>query len=145
MFCLSNVCRGFFYVTLIAFRNGNSIPTGQKAKEATELALKDNSQLMEIEFPTAGLGSVPGDGEGGIEMTGSIQLIREFCDLLVIPEKATKTRIISLWFRMNFIVYTVSLEKALLLAIALFIWFTPLRDKYTFYWRKQSSGSSENK
>ncbi|KAH0741395.1 hypothetical protein KY290_034438 [Solanum tuberosum] len=93
MFCLSNVCRGFFYITLIAFRNGNSIPTGQKAKEATELALKDNRQLMEIEFPTAGLGSVPGDGEGGIEMTGSIQLIREFCDLLVIPEKATKTRI----------------------------------------------------
>ncbi|KAH0645652.1 hypothetical protein KY285_033694 [Solanum tuberosum] len=65
----------------------------QQAKEATELALKDNRQLMEIEFPTAGLGSVPGDGEGGIEMTGSIQLIREFCDLLVIPEKATKTRI----------------------------------------------------
>ncbi|KAK6782871.1 hypothetical protein RDI58_020667 [Solanum bulbocastanum] len=66
----------------------------QQAKEATELALKDNRQLMEIEFPTAGLGSVPGDGEGGIEMTGSIQLIREFCDLLVIPEKATKTRIV---------------------------------------------------
>ncbi|KAL0371948.1 UNVERIFIED_CONTAM: hypothetical protein Scaly_0876400 [Sesamum calycinum] len=32
----------------------------------------------EIEFPTAGLDSVPGDGEGGIEMTGSMQLIREF-------------------------------------------------------------------
>ncbi|KAF3685398.1 hypothetical protein BC332_00938 [Capsicum chinense] len=65
----------------------------QQAKQATELALKDNRQLMEIEFPTAGLGSVPGDGEGGIEMTGSMQLIREFCDLLVISEKATKTRI----------------------------------------------------
>ncbi|XP_060207749.1 protein LPA3 [Lycium barbarum] len=65
----------------------------QQATEATELALEDNKQLMEIEFPTAGLGSVPGDGEGGTEMTGSMQLIREFCDLLVIPEKATKTRI----------------------------------------------------
>ncbi|XP_055820971.1 protein LPA3 [Solanum dulcamara] len=65
----------------------------QQAKEATELALKNNRQLMEIEFPTAGLGSVPGDGEGGTEMTGSMQLIREFCDLLIIPEKATKTRI----------------------------------------------------
>lgn len=65
----------------------------QQAKEATELALKDNRQLMEIEFPTAGLGSVPGDGEGGTEMTGSMQLIREFCDLLVISEKVTKTRI----------------------------------------------------
>jgi len=35
-----------------------------------------------------------GDGEGGIEMTGSMQLIREFCDLLVVPEKATRTRIV---------------------------------------------------
>ncbi|KAJ0719523.1 putative protein LOW PSII ACCUMULATION 3 [Helianthus annuus] len=89
-----------------------------QAKEASQAALKDGIQLM-IEFPTAGLGSVPGffslltssestfnvivtidlyiymlgDGEGGIEMTGSMQLIREFCDLLVAPEKATRTRI----------------------------------------------------
>lgn len=35
-----------------------------------------------------------GDGEGGIEMTGSMQLIREFCDLLIVPEKATRTRIV---------------------------------------------------
>lgn len=65
----------------------------EQAKEATKIALKDKRQLMEIEFPTAGLESVPGDGEGGIEMTGSIQLIREFCDLFIIPEKATRTRI----------------------------------------------------
>ncbi|KAK6129923.1 hypothetical protein DH2020_036317 [Rehmannia glutinosa] len=64
-----------------------------QAKEATELALKNNKQLMEIEFPTAGLESVPGDGEGGIEMTGSMQLIREFCDIVISPEKATRTRI----------------------------------------------------
>ncbi|KAL7164722.1 hypothetical protein ACSBR2_040595 [Camellia fascicularis] len=32
----------------------------EQAKEATELALKDNKKLMEIEFPTAGLESVPG-------------------------------------------------------------------------------------
>ncbi|KAA8525115.1 hypothetical protein F0562_007021 [Nyssa sinensis] len=69
-----------------------SLPN-RKAKEATELALKDGKQLMEIEFPTAGLGSVPGDGEGGIEMTGSMQLIREFCDLFINPEKVTRTRI----------------------------------------------------
>ncbi|KAI3453871.1 hypothetical protein Pfo_010534 [Paulownia fortunei] len=65
----------------------------KQAKEATELALKNNRQLMEIEFPTAGLESVPGDGEGGIEMTGSMQLIREFCDLVISPEKTTRTRI----------------------------------------------------
>ncbi|XWS49473.1 hypothetical protein CRYUN_Cryun12cG0006500 [Craigia yunnanensis] len=61
----------------------------KQAKKATELALKDGKQFMEIEFPTAGLQSVPGDGEGGNEMTGSMQLIREFCDILVTPEKAT--------------------------------------------------------
>ncbi|CAN4128056.1 unnamed protein product [Withania somnifera] len=47
----------------------------QQANETTELALKDSRQLMEIEFPAAGLGSIPGDGEGGTEMTGSVQLI----------------------------------------------------------------------
>ncbi|KAJ6933259.1 protein LOW PSII ACCUMULATION 3 [Populus alba x Populus x berolinensis] len=64
-----------------------------QAKKATEFAWEDNKQLMEIEFPTAGLESVPGDGEGGIEMTGSMQLIREFCDRFVSPEKTTRTRI----------------------------------------------------
>lgn len=48
---------------------------------------------QEIEFPTAGLESVPGDGEGGIEMTESMQLIREFCNLFIAPEKASRTRI----------------------------------------------------
>ncbi|KAI3968568.1 hypothetical protein MKW92_017255 [Papaver armeniacum] len=65
----------------------------EQAKEAAELAFKDEKQLMEIEFPTAGLESVPGDGEGGIEMTGSMQLIREFCDSFITSEKVTRTRI----------------------------------------------------
>ncbi|EPS70367.1 hypothetical protein M569_04395, partial [Genlisea aurea] len=65
----------------------------RQAAEATESALKDGVQLMEVEFPTAGLESVPGDGEGGIEMTQSMQLIREFCHLLIPPEKTTRTRI----------------------------------------------------
>ncbi|KAK9267052.1 hypothetical protein L1049_003600 [Liquidambar formosana] len=65
----------------------------KQAKEATELALKDKKQLMEIEFPTARLESVPGDGEGGIEMTDSMQLIHELCDCFINPEKVTQTRI----------------------------------------------------
>ncbi|XP_010538397.1 PREDICTED: protein LOW PSII ACCUMULATION 3, chloroplastic isoform X2 [Tarenaya hassleriana] len=64
-----------------------------QAKQAVELAMKDEKQLMEIEFPTAGLGSVPGDGEGGTEMTESMNLIREFCDRFITPEKARRTRI----------------------------------------------------
>ncbi|KAK4802634.1 hypothetical protein SAY86_000837 [Trapa natans] len=72
---------------------GDYVELLEQATIATELAIKDNKQLMEIEFPTSGLDSVPGDGEGGIEMTGSMQLIREFCDQLVEPEKVTRTRI----------------------------------------------------
>ncbi|KAL4199349.1 hypothetical protein AMTRI_Chr03g50700 [Amborella trichopoda] len=49
--------------------------------------------LQEIEFPTAGLASVPGDGEGGNEMTDSMQLIRHYCDRFLKAEKVTRTRI----------------------------------------------------
>lgn len=49
---------------------------------------------------------VSGDGEGGIEMTESMQLIREFCDLFIAPEKASQTRIVSTHvFRGVFIVF----------------------------------------
>jgi len=37
-----------------------------------------------------------GEGEGGIEMTGSMQLIHEFCGVLISPEKVTWTRIVCL-------------------------------------------------
>ncbi|CAN6461367.1 unnamed protein product [Victoria cruziana] len=65
----------------------------KQATVATELALKDDKQLLEIEIPTAGLASVPGDAEGGIEMTESMQLIHEYCKCFVPLEKVTKTRI----------------------------------------------------
>ncbi|KAK9275665.1 hypothetical protein L1049_022932 [Liquidambar formosana] len=49
-------------VAPIASRAPIAVPSlpNPNAKEATELALKDKKQLMEIEFPTAGLESVPG-------------------------------------------------------------------------------------
>lgn len=81
----------------------------QQAKEATESAMKDKIQLMEIEFPTSGLLSVPGDGEGGTEMTESMLLIREFCDRLVAPEKATRTRIV--WTFLEYDMYSSSPGK----------------------------------
>ncbi|XP_066321128.1 protein LPA3-like [Miscanthus floridulus] len=62
-----------------------------QAKEAAESAFKDGKQLLEIEFPTAGLQTC--DGEGGNEMTGSMLLIREFCDRFVPAEKSTRTRV----------------------------------------------------
>eukprot|EP01018_Ginkgo_biloba_P007669 Gb_05902 [translate_table: standard] len=60
---------------------------------ATQSALEDSKHLLEIEFPTAGLDSVPGDAEGGIEMNASMALIREFCGCFLKPEQATRTRI----------------------------------------------------
>ena len=38
---------------------------------------------------------VSGDGEGGIEMTESMVLIRDFCDRFIDPAKAVRTRIVS--------------------------------------------------
>ncbi|KAH9686991.1 DUF1995 domain-containing protein [Citrus sinensis] len=65
---------------------------------AAELAMKDGRKLMVsyywiIEELYAHIDCRISDGEGGIEMTGSMRLIREFCDLFVTPEKVTRTRI----------------------------------------------------
>ncbi|KAK9218366.1 hypothetical protein WN943_007003 [Citrus x changshan-huyou] len=72
-----------------------------QAKMAAELAVKDGRKLMVtyywiIEELYAHIDCRISDGEGGIEMTGSMRLIREFCDLFVTPEKVTRTRIVSL-------------------------------------------------
>ncbi|KAH9686992.1 DUF1995 domain-containing protein [Citrus sinensis] len=68
---------------------------------AAELAMKDGRKLMVsyywiIEELYAHIDCRISDGEGGIEMTGSMRLIREFCDLFVTPEKVTRTRIVSI-------------------------------------------------
>ncbi|XP_057845948.1 protein LPA3 isoform X2 [Cryptomeria japonica] len=65
----------------------------EQVKVATQLALKESKHLLEIEFPTAGLDSVSGDAEGGIEMNSNMALIREFCGIFFKPEQATRTRI----------------------------------------------------
>lgn len=46
-----------------------------------------------------------GDGEGGNEMTGSMQLIREFCDVLVTPEKARRTRIVTFYVFLQYTLF----------------------------------------
>lgn len=38
-------------------------------------------QILQIEFPTLGLDSVPGDSEGVNEMNESATLLRQFCTL----------------------------------------------------------------
>ncbi|PKA48383.1 hypothetical protein AXF42_Ash021394 [Apostasia shenzhenica] len=96
-------CRKLYHVT-VAMRNlrrttshfSSSSANGQNLVETLVKFPRDYSELLEqeIEFPTASLRAVPGDGEGGIEMNESMQLIREFADLLVAPEKASRTRIV---------------------------------------------------
>ncbi|CAI5515052.1 unnamed protein product [Closterium sp. Naga37s-1] len=54
------------------------LPVSQ-AQQATQAALADGRSLLEVEFPTASLDSVPGDAEGGIEMTSSMRLLRQYC------------------------------------------------------------------
>ncbi|XP_050131545.1 uncharacterized protein LOC126607886 isoform X3 [Malus sylvestris] len=49
----------------------------EQARNATELAVKDNKQLMEIEFPTSGLESVPGSFRQLIYVYSSFQFFPE--------------------------------------------------------------------
>uniref|UniRef100_A0A7I4AFG6 DUF1995 domain-containing protein n=1 Tax=Physcomitrium patens TaxID=3218 RepID=A0A7I4AFG6_PHYPA len=62
-----------------------------QARRAAQAALKDDKTLLEVEFPTAGLDTVPGDEEGGIEMNTSIVLMKEFCTIF--KDEAPTTRI----------------------------------------------------
>jgi hypothetical protein len=45
-----------------------------------------------------------GDGEGGIEMTESMLLIKGYCDILIPPEKITRTRIVKFHSTEQFVV-----------------------------------------
>lgn len=62
-----------------------------QAQAATKAALADGHELIEIEFPAAGLSSVSGDGEGGNEMTYSLGYLRSFCRIF--QDQAATTRI----------------------------------------------------
>lgn len=117
MLVFSIILYSVLYTMLLPF-----IIVRAKNKKHTKFSEFVSNKFLpqEIEFPTSGLDSVPGnltfvwqcflilawnflcsnffivtgDGEGGIEMTGSLQLIREYCDLVVSPEKTTRTRVV---------------------------------------------------
>lgn len=73
---------------------------------------------------------VTGDGEGGNEMTGSMQLIREFCDHIVSPEKATRTRIVSCVYEQFFAVclrsYSASFVSRFVSQLMIFVFLVSL-------------------
>lgn len=50
----------------------------EQAQEGTRRAIDAGEELIEIEFPPAGLAAVPGDGEGANEMTFNMDYLRSF-------------------------------------------------------------------
>jgi hypothetical protein len=50
----------------------------RQAQESVKSALADGKKLLEIEFPSASLASVPGDGEGQNEMNWSMGYMKQF-------------------------------------------------------------------
>ncbi|KAK9814690.1 hypothetical protein WJX72_009846 [[Myrmecia] bisecta] len=63
----------------------------RQAQVAVTAALADGCKLLEVEFPTASLASVPGDAEGANEMTLSMGFLRQFCRIF--QTKADSVRI----------------------------------------------------
>ena len=62
-------------------------------RAATKAAIADKRYLLEIEFPTSGLDSVAGDGEGQNEMTYSLEYLRQFLVLFQASTRAERTRV----------------------------------------------------
>lgn len=63
----------------------------RQAQEATIAAISAGKTLIEVEFPSASLAAVAGDGEGANEMTWSSQHLRQFTRAF--QAQATTTRI----------------------------------------------------
>jgi hypothetical protein len=62
-------------------------------QQATKAAVKDGHNLLEIEFPTAGLSSVAGDAEGQNEMTYSLEFLRKFLVMFQLEGTSATTRV----------------------------------------------------
>lgn len=62
----------------------------QQAQGAVRAALKDGATLVEVEVPAGGLATVPGDVEGGVEMSLSAELLRDVARNLGVPAERTR-------------------------------------------------------
>ncbi|KAJ9521690.1 hypothetical protein QJQ45_015380 [Haematococcus lacustris] len=63
----------------------------RQAQQSVQAAIADGCKLIEVEFPTAGLASVSGDGEGVNEMNASMRYLRAF--LSAFKDSAAAVRI----------------------------------------------------
>uniref|UniRef100_A0A7S0MRW1 DUF1995 domain-containing protein n=1 Tax=Pyramimonas obovata TaxID=1411642 RepID=A0A7S0MRW1_9CHLO len=64
-----------------------------QSQDAVRKALADGHKLIEVEFPSLGLDSVPGDSEGCNEMNESAALLRQFCKMFENAGNADKVRV----------------------------------------------------
>lgn len=62
-------------------------------QQATKAAIESGKNLLEVEFPTAGLDSVAGDAEGQNEMTYSLEFLRKFLVMFQLQGTASTTRV----------------------------------------------------
>ncbi|GMH42564.1 hypothetical protein BSKO_10483 [Bryopsis sp. KO-2023] len=65
----------------------------RQAQDAVQTCVEDGNTLLEVEFPTASLHSVPGDGEGANEMSWSMDYLRRFCRMYENQGQAENVRI----------------------------------------------------
>mmetsp|Transcript_41500 Transcript_41500/g.132609 ORF Transcript_41500/g.132609 Transcript_41500/m.132609 type:complete len:350 (+) Transcript_41500:3-1052(+) len=64
-----------------------------QVQAALKACLEDGNMLVEIEFPTGGLEQVPGDTEGAVEMTQSMNILRDVVNKLARGKDAEAVRI----------------------------------------------------
>ena len=89
------------HVVVMAKRSGESLvkfpytyrQVTSQSQESVRQALADGHQLLEVEFPTLGLDSVPGDAEGCNEMSESAVLLRQFCTMFENSGNAQNVRV----------------------------------------------------
>jgi hypothetical protein len=69
-----------------------------QCQEAVKSALADGHKLIEVEFPSLGLDTVPGDSEGVNEMNESAVLLRQFCTMFEKSEAVHQAEHVRVYF-----------------------------------------------
>ena len=84
----------FFYYKSFYYRRSNSQLLDLNLYQVVHVNYHTSISVICLYCISLFARQVAGDGEGGIEMTESMVLIRNFCDRFVDSDKATRTRIV---------------------------------------------------